>query len=210
MKTILLLLALFVTTAQAATVRLYFTDPLTNDKDTNAFYITPIGTNVLSNGGVIGRGVTTRYVPASDGYRTNTLAVGHYSITNRSLGSGVVIRVPETSSLYDYTNLLISGYNTFVTINNYTNSNSGAAVSNVFGLTFALDTRYTNTTPYYAQISSSITFTQSSSDMASFFFIIDTNVDGTADFKRTNFFHVNTGTTWSKTTFSETIPPGAA
>ena len=210
MKTLLLFLALFVTTSEAATVRLYFTDPLTNEKDTNAFYITPIGTNVLSNGGVVGRGVTTRYVPASNGYRTNTLAVGHYSITNRSLGSGVVIRVPESSSLYDYTNLLISGYNTFVTINNYTNSNSGAAVSNVFGLTFALDRRYTNSTAYYAQISSSITFTQSSSDMASFFFIIDTNVDGTADFKRTNFFHVNTGTTWSKTTFSETIPPGAA
>jgi len=203
-------LALFVTTAQAATVRLYFTDPLTNDKDTNAFYITPIGTNVLSNGGVIGRGVTTRYVPASNGYRTNTLAVGHYSITNRSLGSGVVIRVPETSSLYDYTNLLISGYNTFVTINNYTNSNSGAAVSNVFGLTFALNTRYTNSTAYYAQISSSMTFTQQNSSDSAFYFFIDTNLDGTIDFRRTNWFHVNIGTTWSRTTFTETVPPGAA
>jgi hypothetical protein len=113
-----------VTTAQAATVRLYFIDPFTNNKDTNAFYITPIGTNVLSSGGVVGRGVTTRYVPASNGYATNTLAVGHYSITNRSLGSGVVIRVPESSSLYDYTNLLVSGYNIFVTI---TNGSSGTS-----------------------------------------------------------------------------------
>lgn len=210
MKTLLLFISLFIIAADAATVRLYFTDPLTNEKDTNAFYITPVGTNVLSNGGVVGRGVTTRHVPASNGYRTNTLAVGHYSITNRSLGSGVVIRVPETSSLYDYTNLLISGYNTFVTINNYTNSNSGAAVSNVFGLTFALDTRYTNSTAYYAQISSSMTFTQQNSSDSAFYFFIDTNLDGTIDFRRTNWFHVNSGTTWSRTTFTETVPPGAA
>jgi hypothetical protein len=131
MKTLLLLLSLFVTTAHSATVRLYFTDPFTNTKDTNAFYITPIGTNVLSNGGVVGRGVTTRYVPASDGYRTNTLAVGHYSITNRSLGSGVVIRVPESGSLYDYTNLLISGYNIFVTV---TNGSGGTTYTNNTGL----------------------------------------------------------------------------
>ena len=131
MKTLLLFLSLIVATSQAATVRLYFTDPLTNDKDTNAFYITPIGTNVLSSGGVVGRGVTTRYVPASNGYRTNTLAVGHYSITNRSLGSGVVIRVPDSSSLYDYTNILISGYNIFVTI---TNGDSGTTYTNNTGL----------------------------------------------------------------------------
>ena len=131
MKTLLLFLSLIVTTSQAASVRLYFTDPLTNDKDTNAFYITPIGTNVLSSGGVVGRGVTTRYVPASNGYRTNTLAVGHYSITNRSLGSGVVIRVPDSSSLYDYTNILISGYNIFVTI---TNGDSGTTYTNNTGL----------------------------------------------------------------------------
>ena len=130
MKTLLLFLSLIVTTSQAATVRLYFTDPLTNDKDTNAFYITPIGTNVLSSGGVVGRGVTTRYVPASNGYRTNTLAVGHYSITNRSLGSGVVIRVPDSSSLYDYTNILISGYNIFVTITNGDSGTSGALTNN--------------------------------------------------------------------------------
>ena len=130
MKTLLLFLSLIVATSQAATVRLYFTDPLTNDKDTNAFYITPIGTNVLSSGGVVGRGVTTRYVPASNGYRTNTLAVGHYSITNRSLGSGVVIRVPDSSSLYDYTNILISGYNIFVTITNGDSGTSGALTNN--------------------------------------------------------------------------------
>jgi len=125
MKTLLLFISLFIIAADAATVRLYFTDPLTNEKDTNAFYITPVGTNVLSNGGVVGRGVTTRYVPASNGYRTNTLAVGHYSVTNRSLGSGVVIRVPESSSLYDYTNLLISGYNIFVTVTNGSGGGSG-------------------------------------------------------------------------------------
>ena len=130
MKTLLLFLSLIVATSQAATVRLYFTDPLTNDKDTNAFYITPIGTNVLSSGGVVGRGVTTRYVPASNGYRTNTLAVGHYSITYRSLGSGVVIRVPDSSSLYDYTNILISGYNIFVTITNGDSGTSGALTNN--------------------------------------------------------------------------------
>ena len=130
MKTLLLFISFFIIAADAATVRLYFTDPLTNDKDTNAFYITPIGTNVLSSGGVVGRGVTTRYVPASNGYRTNTLAVGHYSITNRSLGSGVVIRVPDSSSLYDYTNILISGYNIFVTITNGDSGTSGALTNN--------------------------------------------------------------------------------
>lgn len=116
--------------AHSATVRLYFVDPLTNEKDTNAFYVTPIGTNVLSNGGVVGRGVTTRYVPASNGYKTNTLAVGHYSITNRSLGSGVVIRVPDSSSLYDYTNLLISGYNIFVTVTNGEGGGTSGALTN--------------------------------------------------------------------------------
>jgi hypothetical protein len=130
MKTLLLFISFFIIAADAATVRLYFTDPLTNEKDTNAFYITPVGTNVLSNGGVVGRGVTTRYVPASDGYRTNTLAVGHYSITNRSLGSGVVIRVPESSSLYDYTNLLISGYNIFVTVTNGSGGGTSGALTN--------------------------------------------------------------------------------
>jgi hypothetical protein len=130
MKTLLLFISFFIIAADAATVRLYFTDPLTNDKDTNAFYITPIGTNVLSSGGVVGRGVTTRYVPASNGYRTNTLAVGHYSITNRSLGSGVVIRVPDSSSLYDYTNILISGYNIFVTVTNGDSGTSGALTNN--------------------------------------------------------------------------------
>ena len=130
MKTLLLFISFFIIAADAATVRLYFTDPLTNEKDTNAFYITPVGTNVLSNGGVVGRGVTTRYVPASDGYRTNTLAVGHYSVTNRSLGSGVVIRVPESSSLYDYTNLLISGYNIFVTVTNGSIGGTSGALTN--------------------------------------------------------------------------------
>lgn len=128
MKTLILLISLIVTASQAATVRLYFTDPLTNEKDTNAFYITPIGTNVLSSGGVVSRGVSTRYVPAANGYRTNTLAIGHYSITNRSLGSGVVIRVPESSSLYDYTNILVSGYNIFVTI---TNGEGGTVQTNI-------------------------------------------------------------------------------
>lgn len=82
-------------------------------------------------------------------------------------------------------------------------------VSNVLGASFTLDTRYTNTTPYYAQISSSMTFTQQNSSDAAFFFFLDTNKDGTDDFRRTNWFHVNSGTTWSKTTFTEIVPPGA-
>jgi hypothetical protein len=114
----ILLATLFCLCSNAASVRLYFIDPFTNERDTNAFYITPIGTNVLSNGGVVTKGVTTKVIPASNGVATNTLAVGHYSVTNRALGSGVVIRVPSSSSLYDYTNILVSGYNTFVTIDN--------------------------------------------------------------------------------------------
>lgn len=131
MKTIysIILLCAFCVASQAASVRLYFVDPFTGDKDTNAFYITPVGTNVLSNGGVVTRGVTTKVTPASNGYATNTLAVGHYSVTNRALGSGVVIRVPDTSSFYDYTNLLVSGYNIFVTIEN--GSGSGTFQTNI-------------------------------------------------------------------------------
>jgi hypothetical protein len=42
----------------------------------------------------------------------------------------VVIRVPESSSLYDYTNLLVSGYNIFVTISNGTSSGTSGALTN--------------------------------------------------------------------------------
>lgn len=82
-------------------------------------------------------------------------------------------------------------------------------VSNVLGASFTLDTRYTNATPYYAQISSSMTFTQQHSSDAAFFFFLDTDKNDTDDFRRTNWFHINSGTTWSRTTFTEIVPPGA-
>ena len=85
-----------------------------------------------------------------------------------------------------------------------------ANTSNAYNLTFVIDRRYTNDTPHYAQISSSMTFTQASSDFASLLFAVDTNIDGTSDFRRTNYFHVNTGTTWAKSTVTEIVPPGAA
>lgn len=85
-----------------------------------------------------------------------------------------------------------------------------ANTSNAYNLTFVIDRRYTNDTPHYAQISSSMTFTQASSDFASLLFAVDTNIDGTSDFRRTNYFHVNTGTTWAKSTITEIVPPGAA
>lgn len=87
---------------------------------------------------------------------------------------------------------------------------STANTSNAYNLTFVIDRRYTNDTPHYAQISSSMTFTQASSDFASLLFAVDTNIDGTSDFRRTNYFHVNTGTTWAKSTITEIVPPGAA
>ena len=116
-------LALLALSAPAAQVRLYFISPATGTNDTNSFIVTPVGSNVLSSGGVIARGVAYKLTPSADGFITNYLSVGHYSITNRLLGSGVVIRAPLDTgpTIYDITNLLVSGYNTFVTVTYGTN-----------------------------------------------------------------------------------------
>jgi len=124
--TIRLLLSIFLASAfsaSAANVRTYFVNPDGDTADTNIYFITAIGSNVLSGGGVITRGVPLRVTPRSDGVATNSLSIGHYAISNRFLGQGLVMRVPldTGSTVYDYTNLLISGYNTFVTIEHGTN-----------------------------------------------------------------------------------------
>jgi hypothetical protein len=96
---------------EAAQVRNYLLDT-TGTLDTNALIITRISTNVLSNGGVIGQGIPIR-TPRSPW--TNTLALGFYSVSNIYLRAAYVINVDDnTSTLYDATNLLHSGFNTYV------------------------------------------------------------------------------------------------
>ncbi len=103
-------------TASAANVRTYFINTFTGDRDTNYVVATKISSNILSSGGVIAQGIPTRLV-MTNGASTNFFASGFYSLVNSSLGKGVVINVSDNGAqLYDYTNLLYSGFNTYATV----------------------------------------------------------------------------------------------
>jgi hypothetical protein len=98
--------------APAANVRNYVASS-TNSAvaDTNYLIITKISPNILANGGVIANGlpVRTPYSPY-----TNSLPQGFYSVTNPIARGGYVINVADNGSqLYDCTNILYSGYNTY-------------------------------------------------------------------------------------------------
>jgi len=109
-----LILILCCVSAQAANVRGYIRDAFTGEIDTNALVITRISTNILADGGVTGQGRPQR-VPFSP--YTNTLGIGFYSISNVNLRTAIVINVDDDSTtLYDCTNLLHSGFNTYVTV----------------------------------------------------------------------------------------------
>lgn len=109
-----LILVLCCVSAQAASVRNYLRNPFTNEIDTNALIVTKISTNILADGGVIAVGRPQRF-PFSP--YTNTLAIGFYSVSNINLRSAYVINVDDASStLYDCTNLLHSGFNTYVVV----------------------------------------------------------------------------------------------
>jgi hypothetical protein len=124
---LILLLALTLN-ANAANVRNYMLDPFTGQVDTNALIIRKISTNILSNGGVIGIGVPQR-TPSSPW--TNTLAQGFYSVSNAALRSAYVINVTDSgSTLYDATNILHSGFNTYVTVYPGGSGTSGALTNN--------------------------------------------------------------------------------
>lgn len=99
----------------AANVRLYFQSN-TNAAvlDTNVIIATPISPNVLANGGVIAQGLPFRITPTSSGVVTQSFNLGWFAISNRVLGRGVVINVYDSSStLYDLTNVIQSGFNTY-------------------------------------------------------------------------------------------------
>jgi hypothetical protein len=90
-------------------------NPYTGNVDTNALIIRQISTNILASGGVVGIGLPQR-TPRSPW--TNYLAPGFYSVSNINLRSAYVINVTDSGSqLYDATNILHSGFNTYVTIN---------------------------------------------------------------------------------------------
>lgn len=128
----LLLLAFFILhsafclPAHAAQVLACFTNSVMQP-DTNVFLYIPKDTNAAAADGSFRTiGLPIRVTPAADGRATNTLAQGHYLVTNAVLGRGFMIRVPNDTGATLYcatcgpnnnaTNLAISGYNTYVTI----------------------------------------------------------------------------------------------
>ncbi len=113
MKILKLILAVLIvcTSANAANVRNYFLSTTTGQIDTNYLLITKISPNILANGGVIANGVPVR-TPRSPW--TNFLALGFYSVTNPVARGAYVINVTDDGpQLYDATNVIYSGYNTY-------------------------------------------------------------------------------------------------
>lgn len=98
-----------------ANVRNYFLNPTNSAAiDTNYLVITKISTNILANGGVLAIGLPQR---TSRAPWTNLLGVGFYSVTSPRINGAYVINVWDNgATLYDYTNLLHSGYNTYSVI----------------------------------------------------------------------------------------------
>lgn len=83
---------------------------------TNNLVGTAISANILANGKPTHIGVPFIITNNSSGILTNTFPVGWYEITNRSVrNSAYVINVFDSgSTVYDKTNVLESGYNTYV------------------------------------------------------------------------------------------------
>ena len=115
-----LALFLFVLTepAQSAQVVLWFVNPWTAQNDTNAFVAQGISTNILANGGVQAVGLPVRIQPSqTTGLATNYFGLGWYSVKDAAVNGQYVINVYDSgSSLYYYTNLLQSGFNTYVVV----------------------------------------------------------------------------------------------
>jgi hypothetical protein len=86
----------------------------------------------------------------------------------------------------------------------------GGVVSNAVNLTFALATRYTNTTAYYAEVSAGVNYSTASGLQARITFSLDTNVDGTTDFTRETAGLVGAATLTFIMPVKEMVPPGAA
>lgn len=109
-----LILFLLSVSTQAAQVRLYFQSNTNySTLDTNVLIATPISGNVLANGGVIAQGLPFR-INNPSGVVTQSFNVGWFSISNRFLNRGIVINVFDSSStIYDLTNVLESGFNTY-------------------------------------------------------------------------------------------------
>ncbi len=99
----------------AANVRLYFVKPFSTDLDTNAMITWQISSNVLANGGVQPQGLPKRVIPGTNGLATNFFGIGWYAVSNVvNSHTPIVINVYDgTTALYDYTNLLQSGFNTY-------------------------------------------------------------------------------------------------
>ena len=101
--------------ATAADIRLYFVNQYTGQNYTNPIIVTPISTNILSNGGVVQTGVPLRVNVSTNGFATNYIGLGWYSVRSLASTSPVVINVSDSSQmLYDITNVLQSGFNTYV------------------------------------------------------------------------------------------------
>ena len=91
-----------------------------------------------------------------------------------------------------------------------TGGGGGAAVSNAVGITFATETRYTNDTAYYAEVSAAINLSQVGGAIATLTYYQDINLDGTSDFNRSYSMTMASGTHLLNPVMREIVPPGAA
>lgn len=116
---LILILILISPSAPAANVRLYF-PARTNTSVllTNQVKVLPTDGNTRADGGIQPVGLPFNINFPASGVTTQFFGLGFYALTNNLLGQGgIVIRVYDNGSqLYDYTNLLWSGWNNFAVL----------------------------------------------------------------------------------------------
>lgn len=117
-----------------------FTNATTHQVDLNPFRVFPCSEPAISDGTVYTTGLPIRLTPTSSGKVTNTMAQGHFLITNQFLGRGFIIRVPQDDGLQVYnafSDLIVSGGGVFVTVYKYSNSPAATYndITNALGYT---------------------------------------------------------------------------
>ena len=140
LKTAALLFILFILSSAsfAANVHFRWVNPIGGAADTNAFRIQAISTNVLANGQPAATiGLPQRFTPNTNGdYTATNLLINWY----QDIDHKYIFQVYDSSStLYDVTNLLAPGFNTYI-VRSY-GTNPPPTYDQV---TNALGTGYTN------------------------------------------------------------------
>lgn len=133
-----LLTALILTAAglNAATINFTLTNSI-GVSDTNAFRLYPVSTPIAANGSWMLTGVPIRITPNASGIATTNLLPGNYVVSNQFLvnqwggnlasSRGVLFAVPSGTGTYEFTSLVISGFNVF----NYDGAAFVASYSNI-------------------------------------------------------------------------------